>query len=125
MVLFPRRYACFEYGVQKKPHDPLWMRGLRFPLSGYALPALSPDKKQFERKQKVGRQGAIISLWTRQVHSRESCCNGSKLSILENSVTCVTNPSNFEVSIEFKKQVRTYVVLGLAIYQAYVILALR
>jgi len=65
MVWFPRRYACFEYGVQKKPHYPCRMRGLRFPVPGYALPALSPDKKQFERLIPAGQYGIGNSLFAR------------------------------------------------------------
>jgi hypothetical protein len=62
MVLFPRRYAFLEYAVQKKPHNPVWMRGLRLPEPGYALPALSPDKTKFERKKQAGACGAGNSL---------------------------------------------------------------
>jgi hypothetical protein len=90
MVLVPRRYALLEFAVQKKPHNPCWMRGLRFPKPGYALPALSPGKKKVERNKQAGAIGAGNSLLTLQVHSGASCCNARVLSILENSVTCVT-----------------------------------
>jgi hypothetical protein len=91
------------------------MRGLRLPCPGYALPALSPDKKQIERKKQSGLCGHGISLFARKVHNAESCCNHPVLSILENSVTCDTKSDFRGRNTGLKIPVKTYVALGLVI----------
>jgi len=66
------------------------MRGSRFPLPGYALPALSPKKKHCKRNKHQGCERFGDFLFARKVHSPEACCKAMTMSILEISVTCDT-----------------------------------
>jgi len=92
-------------------------------MSGYALPALSPKKKLCWRKKHDARIEPGYSLFSRNRHSRESCCNDVLMSILEISVTCDTKSVDGKhVDMSFAGAV-LIVVVGLAIYEAYVILA--
>jgi hypothetical protein len=100
------------------------MRGLRIRVPKYALPALSP-KKKYKRKKHADKYAVVYCLFAHQVHSAESCCNALAMSILEISVTCVTNLRYFGSRNAVLNMAGTYVALGLAIYQAYVILANR
>ena len=63
------------------------MRGLRLPLTGYALPALSPDKKQGERQQQNALESIVQCRFARDVHSGDHVassirCQYSKIQLL-------------------------------------------
>jgi hypothetical protein len=65
---------------QKKPHNPWRMRGLRFPLSGYALPAVSPYKKnERELRTKQFESGNPASAQTNHAAHHVASPDGCQL----------------------------------------------
>ena len=66
----------------KKTPQSIRMRGLRCPVDGYALPAVSPKEKQLESQRK-----------NECTHSGASCCNVLAMSTTVSTVTPVTKQS--------------------------------